>query len=111
MYLTHIPNFWRDLITQKTLRKLDDSLASETGVIDLRAVAFWCLATRERLWAEDEVCRYGLRRVNKFIARLVFRFVLKFRREKGLVWCAPCVSWELYAEASNLTQFDQALFL
>lgn len=40
---------------QNTLQRLDRALASDAGVIDLRAVAFWCLAKRERLWAEDEV--------------------------------------------------------
>lgn len=42
-------------VRQKTLRQLGDSLASDTAVIDLRAVNFWCLAKRERLWADDEV--------------------------------------------------------
>ncbi|CAM9781122.1 unnamed protein product [Ectocarpus sp. 12 AP-2014] len=43
---------WEELA--KTLRQLDSGLASDAGVIDLRAVAFWCLAKRERLWSEDE---------------------------------------------------------
>lgn len=44
---------------QNTLQLLDHGLASDTGVVDLRAVAFWCLAKRERLWAEDEVGDFG----------------------------------------------------
>jgi len=50
----HHPQFER----QKTLRQLGGDLASDTGVINLRAVAFWCLAKRERLWAEDEVSQH-----------------------------------------------------
>ena len=51
---------------QKTLRQLGGGLASDAGVIDLRAVAFWSLAKRERLWAEDEV-RTTWSRINKYM--------------------------------------------
>lgn len=46
---------------QNKLRNLEDRLASDAGVIDLRAVAFWCLAKRERLWAEHEVGHFPYR--------------------------------------------------
>ncbi|CAM9215091.1 unnamed protein product, partial [Hapterophycus canaliculatus] len=38
----------------KSLREFGKNLASDAVVIDLRAVAFWCLAKRQRLWSEDE---------------------------------------------------------
>lgn len=43
--------------TQNTLHQLDAALASDVGIINLRAVALWCLAKRERLWEESEVSR------------------------------------------------------
>lgn len=47
-------------MSQEILRQLGGGFASDAGVIDLRAVAFWSLAKRERLWAEDEVGRFQI---------------------------------------------------